>query len=190
MTNKVQFVQYIAPCWWGMFCDWSLKIRFFVWAKHLFIYIMWCKREMSDLTLLCRLWNSSYTWWHHQMETFPTLLALTKACDVELWYFLWSEPQQMDEQTMETLVVWDAHYDITVMHLSLSTGVLSNAHWINFVRRDLLPISSKPIVVPMIASNIENDKSLLTTTLLHLKWQACVTSLAWNFVCILFLSNK
>ena len=32
----------------------------------------------------------------------------TKASDAELWYFLWSVPEQKDVQTMETPVVWDA----------------------------------------------------------------------------------
>ena len=32
----------------------------------------------------------------------------TKASDAELWYFLWSVPEPTLEQTMETLVIWDA----------------------------------------------------------------------------------
>ena len=46
---------------------------------------------------------SLVSWWRHQMETFPALLAIceftgyrwiphTKASDVELWCFLWSAP--------------------------------------------------------------------------------------------------
>ena len=57
------------------------------------------------------------------METFSALLALcagnspvtgekkiplTKASDAELWCFLWSAPEQTAEQTLETLVIWDA----------------------------------------------------------------------------------
>ena len=57
------------------------------------------------------------TWWRHQMETFFALLALcegnppitahrwirlTKASDVQLFYFLWSAPEQTVEQTNET----------------------------------------------------------------------------------------
>ena len=56
------------------------------------------------------------------METFSTLLALcegnppvtgdrwiplTKASDAELWYFLWSAPEQTIEQIIETPVIWD-----------------------------------------------------------------------------------
>ena len=56
------------------------------------------------------------SWWRHHMETFSALLTrcaeftgdrwipLTDASDEELWRFLWSAP----EQTVETLVIWDA----------------------------------------------------------------------------------
>ena len=49
-------------------------------------------------------------------------IPLTKASEVELWCFLWSAPEPTVEQTIETLVIWDAitrchhaHYDVTVM---------------------------------------------------------------------------
>ena len=35
-------------------------------------------------------------------------IPVTKASDVELWFFLWSAPGQRDEQTIETLVTRDA----------------------------------------------------------------------------------
>ena len=35
-------------------------------------------------------------------------IPLTKATDAELWSFLWSAPEQMVEQTIETPVIWDA----------------------------------------------------------------------------------
>ena len=35
-------------------------------------------------------------------------IPLTKACDAELWCFLWPAPEQKVEQTIETLVIWDA----------------------------------------------------------------------------------
>ena len=34
-------------------------------------------------------------------------IFLTKAGDAELWYFLWSAPEQTFEQSIETLVTWD-----------------------------------------------------------------------------------
>ena len=34
--------------------------------------------------------------------------SLKKARDAELWCFLWSAPEQTPEQTVETLVIWDA----------------------------------------------------------------------------------
>ena len=39
------------------------------------------------------------------METFSALLAI---CDAELLCFLLSVPEQTVEQTIETLVIWDA----------------------------------------------------------------------------------
>ena len=33
---------------------------------------------------------------------------LTNTSDVELWCFLWSAPEQTVEQTIKTLVIWDA----------------------------------------------------------------------------------
>ena len=60
------------------------------------------------------------------METFSALLALCpgnspvagepvagefptpKASDAELWWFVWSAPEQKIEKTIETSVIWDA----------------------------------------------------------------------------------
>ena len=35
-------------------------------------------------------------------------ISLTKSSDAELWWFLWSTPEQTIEQTTEMLVIWDA----------------------------------------------------------------------------------
>ena len=35
-------------------------------------------------------------------------IPLTKARDAELWFFLLSAPEQTVEQTIETLVIWNA----------------------------------------------------------------------------------
>ena len=35
-------------------------------------------------------------------------IPLTKACDAEIWCFLWSAAEQTVEQTIETPVIWDA----------------------------------------------------------------------------------
>ena len=35
-------------------------------------------------------------------------IPLTKSSDAELWYFLWSAPEQTVGQTIVTLVIWDA----------------------------------------------------------------------------------
>ena len=68
------------------------------------------------------------TWWHHQMETFSTLLAFvrgihhwpvnsrTKASDAELWCFLctWINGWVNNHEAGD-LRCHHAHYDITVM---------------------------------------------------------------------------
>ena len=43
-------------------------------------------------------------------------IPLTKASEAELWYFLWSAPEQMAEQTIETPMIWDA---VTFIIMSL-----------------------------------------------------------------------
>ena len=35
-------------------------------------------------------------------------IPLTKASDAEHWYFLWCAPEQIAEQTVQLLVIWDA----------------------------------------------------------------------------------
>ena len=44
-------------------------------------------------------------WWEFTGDRW---IPLTKASDGELWYFLWSTPEQTVEQTIDTLVIWDA----------------------------------------------------------------------------------
>ena len=64
--------------------------------------------------------NVHFTWWRNQMETFSVLLALCEGKPlVTSWFpsqrpvmqsfdvFL-SAPEQLIEQTIETLVIWDA----------------------------------------------------------------------------------
>ena len=54
---------------------------------------------MKKITVIGHLWGESKG---HQW------IPLTKASDVELWWFLWSAPEQMVEQTMATPVISDA----------------------------------------------------------------------------------
>ena len=44
------------------------------------------------------LWGESYG---------PRGIPITKASDAEFWWFLWSAPEQMVEQTIETPVIWN-----------------------------------------------------------------------------------
>ena len=73
--------------------------------------------------------------WRHQMEIISTLLALcegnprggdrwilfTKTSDAELWYFLWSTPEQTVKQTIETPVIWDA-----------IAPIMTSLQWVNY----------------------------------------------------------
>ena len=64
-------------------------------------------------------------WGRHNIETFSALLALcegiplAKASDAELWCFLWSAPEQMVEQTIETPVIWDTIAVIMMSHSAI-----------------------------------------------------------------------
>ena len=84
-----------------------------------------CGRGISTYL---RTFQMLYSWWRHQMEkirvtcpfwgesTGHRWINLAKAIDAELWYFLWSVPEQTGEQTVETPVIWDA---IVVIRTSL-----------------------------------------------------------------------
>ena len=53
-------------------------------------------------------------------------IPLTKASDPELWYFLYSAPEQMVKQTIEMPVIWEtigAHYNVTVMKCVVSRDI-------------------------------------------------------------------
>ena len=86
---------------------WPLTDNLNQWWVSLLIFV-WLRLEWAISGML--------PWWRHQMETFSALLALcegnrwiplTKPSNAELWCVLWSAPEQTDEQTIETLVIWD-----------------------------------------------------------------------------------
>ena len=54
-------------------------------------------------------------------------IPITKANDAELWCFLWSAPEQTVEQTIETLVIWDA---IALIMMSLQWFCVN---WMKFL---------------------------------------------------------
>ena len=56
-------------------------------------------------------------------------IPLKKACDAELWCFLWSAPEHTAEQTLESPVIWDAIaivIDITVMNRNVVDDILAS----------------------------------------------------------------
>ena len=75
--------------------------------------------EDTEVGLQCTQ-RLNLPWWRHQIENFSVLLAFcagtslhrrihrTEASVVELRCFLWSAPEPTLEQTVETLVIWDA----------------------------------------------------------------------------------
>ena len=57
------------------------------------------------------MFDFGYGFKTRQIEWIP----LTKASDAELWYFIWSAPEQTVEQAIEAPVIWDAIALITVL---------------------------------------------------------------------------
>ena len=53
-------------------------------------------------------WNVECNKQIHREFTGHGWIPRTKAVDAELWCFLWCAPEPTVEQTMETLVIWDA----------------------------------------------------------------------------------
>ena len=126
----------------------------------------------------------AHNWWRHQMETFFALLAFcagnssvhrwiprTKACEAELWCFLWSAPEPTLEQTMETPVIWDAialimtslwwHGDM--FSCFIHTKIISIT---NFQRAvTLLNFHWKPtiVIIPNVSSSISPEVVITTT---------------------------
>ena len=67
-------------------------------------------------------------------------IPLTEASDAELWCFLWSSPEQIVENTIKMLVIWDAidaHYDATVMKcMPLTNHLMDQDH--SVIENDIL----------------------------------------------------
>ena len=68
-------------------------------------------------TMLIKNFHDDVIEWKHCPRYWPLYLGnppvtdgflSQKTSDVELWCFLWSAPEQMVEQRIETLVIWDA----------------------------------------------------------------------------------
>ena len=88
---------------WKRYICQLLLVRF----KYIYIYIWSLCGSIFRIT--GPLWGESTGYWW---------LLLTKASDAKLWCFLWCEPEQMVEQTMEDVIDLrrhGAHYDVTVM---------------------------------------------------------------------------
>ena len=93
------------------------------WGKYIWIIKSWYLHSAQS-TPWPHYTSCHYTftsWWHHPMEIFSTLLALCEGNSLVtdefpshrpvMWIFdvfLWSTPKQTIEQTIQTLVIWDA----------------------------------------------------------------------------------
>ena len=122
----------------------SLKIKLTKLKLHLWRdndikgKIYWCWRwnifmmMSSNGNILCiasPLWGESTShWW----------IPLTKASAVEIWYFLWSVPEQTVAQTQDSsdLGCHHAHYDVTVMLWEICVS------WLLFPGSLLCPVIS------------------------------------------------
>ena len=82
-------------------------------AWRVYMYMIGFIENLETLCIHGATREVADSWWRHQMETFPTLLAFcagqlrgiarTKASDVELWCFLWSATEPTVENTMDML---------------------------------------------------------------------------------------
>ena len=91
IANTLEFLQ---PCT-------KPAIRGFKYAHPLptSYFLMMTSSNGNIFRVTGHLWGES---------TGSRWISLTKASDAELWYFLWSAPEQTVKQTMETQVIWDA----------------------------------------------------------------------------------
>ena len=86
----------------------TMYLHWMVWSSHWTTsWLVVVKKSVihddvikwKHFRITCPLWGEffGYRW-----------ILLTKACDGELWCFVWSTPEQTVEETLERLVVWDA----------------------------------------------------------------------------------
>ena len=91
---------------------WCKRLRGNVIAQFEVLLSWHCVRaDRSNCVGANRSNPESTTRWRHQMETFSALLAFcvgNSPVTGELWCFLFSAPEPTVEQTMETLLIWDA----------------------------------------------------------------------------------
>ena len=113
--NEDIYILYIIAIW----CD-NLSLEYHVIYFHTVssnIAITWRRLNNCDPK---QSHDPCLSWWRHQMQdifrvtdllweesTGYRWIPLTKASDAELWYYLWSAPEQTVVQTIETLVIWD-----------------------------------------------------------------------------------
>ena len=94
------------------------------WLCFWYCWIMMTSSSGNILHVTGPLWGGSTSNWR---------IPLTKASDTELWYFLWSVPEQTAAQTIETTVIWDAialiMTSLTIIYPYLSG--LFHWHWVN-----------------------------------------------------------
>ena len=102
----------------------NIRIRYFplsATAEFVSLQIRWQQIQFVIDFSVRHSASSQMPRWRHQMETFSLVtdplwgeftghrsIPFTKASDAELWWFLWSAPEQTIEQTIGTLVIWNA----------------------------------------------------------------------------------
>ena len=145
-----------------------------LWLYHLFL---WMHVEHSLIS----------SWWRHQMETFPALLAgdqwipRTKASDADLWCFLWSAPWincWVYNREAVDLRRQRAHCDGRHFNVSGSLylcGIVTNSsevtmkHWIgNFII--LIKSLTALEVVKMTTSSTASDGNFVTLKIFPFQW--------------------
>ena len=101
-SSVFYWIVYVNALKWPHLRSCALR---YTYMTHLLVgvnasgYIMMTSSNGNIFRVTGPLWGES---------TGHRWIPLTKASDAELWYFLWSAPEQRVEQTIETPGIWDA----------------------------------------------------------------------------------
>ena len=104
------------------------------YSAHYDVTVMNEVKEWSNACCeLCDRIRAS-TWWRHNMEILPALMALCEGnppvtggfsqmwSDVELWWFIWCHPEQTFKQTIELSLIWGTIFKLLLWTSHLDWG--------------------------------------------------------------------
>ena len=103
-------------------------------------------------------------------------ILLTKVSDAELWWFLWSAPEQTAEQTIESPVIY-VHYDVIVMRWFV---VDNDKLWSHYIGGKTLFFSKKHICTNITCGGERTDDA-------NLQFELCFNI---NLVQVMFITKQ